>query len=145
MKSKPALSLIELLLVMSLIAILGLTSVVAFGTFRQKQALAASAQELADTISRAHIYSREEKSATAWAVKRINSQKYVLISGSKTNNIQQEMHQTEAPVYILNNSYEIWFNRATGDTNSDIKLNLTTPNGFLKTVEVSENGIIKIN
>jgi type II secretory pathway pseudopilin PulG len=144
MKRKTALTLIELVLVMGLIAILGTASLLALINFRQKQALTASAQELSDVIQRAHIYAREEKNASAWGIKRVNSTQYILVSGNKISNVIQEIHRTEEPVYLLNNDYEIWFNGATGTTEKDVQLKLTTDKGYLKTVEVNEIGVVKI-
>jgi type II secretory pathway pseudopilin PulG len=144
MKIRTALTLIEIVIVMGLVAIIGTTSILAFNNFRQKQALTASAQEMANTFQRAHIYAREEKNETAWAVKRINSTQYALLSGTKSKNVQIEVHQTEDPAYVVNNDYELWFNRAMGNTGSNLKIEITTPKGFNKYVEVNENGVARI-
>jgi prepilin-type N-terminal cleavage/methylation domain-containing protein len=139
---KKAFTLVEIVLVMGIISILSTTSLIAFNNFRQKQTLVASAEELANALLRAHIYAREEKDESAWGVKRINNEEYILLSGSKTTPAQKEIHQTERPTYIATNDFEIWFKRGTGSADAPVAIELTTPAGYSRTVDVNINGII---
>jgi len=62
-----------------------------------------------------------------------------LVSGTKISNIQREHHKTTTPVYILNNDFDIWFNRTTGSTSQIATIRLSTPNGLTRNIEININ------
>ena len=59
MRNKPALTLIELVLVVTIVSILATAGVLGMFTIRSKQALELSAENLAGAFKQAHLFARE--------------------------------------------------------------------------------------
>ena len=80
MKFKPALSLIELLLVVSLIGILSLPGVLGIINIRARQSLDVSTNKFAEIMRQAHIFSRENRESLSWGVKGTDKNSYQLVT-----------------------------------------------------------------
>lgn len=145
MKTHPALTLIELLIVIGLIALISGMAVISFGNIRNKQALIASAEELKSIASRAHIYARESKDEKSWGLKSDSNNSYSLLSGKPGDSDTVRTYLLEVPTEIKNGHFEIWFDIGTGEASNDKNIILESPDGRKIEIEINKNGLINMN
>lgn len=140
---KKGLTLIELLLVFSLVAILATTAFVSFSGTKMNQALFASGQQLEMILQRARIYSRDQKDYKAWGVVMHDDVSFDLVSGSeKTPTIEQTFY-LESPTKFSDHDFAVWFDPGEGTANQE-KIVLINPKGRTIEVHVSQVGLIEL-
>jgi type II secretory pathway pseudopilin PulG len=144
MKLRPALTLVELVLTMSLIAILAAGTMYAYAGAKQRYALKLSSDGLANELVRAHIFSREDKGEKSWGIKVTDDHNYAAVSRDETGvNINFEYSLAE-PVVFAPGVTEIWFDRGTGNTANNMSIGLVSPRGGTKTINITPSGVITV-
>jgi len=143
MKIRPALTLVEILIVIGLVSILAVPTYIAIGNFRSRQALATSVEELAGAIRRAQMYAREEKDGKAWGINYRDDTTYGLISGSPSNYAPEAEYVLISPTRFLVSGFEIWFEQGSGTTEEPAILEMGVPSGLQAGVEVSRSGLVE--
>lgn len=136
-------TLVEILIVLALIAILTIPLVISYQNSRTTQALRTSAEELANQIRSAHVFAREANEQKGWGVVRTSDRTYSLVSGQRDSWMEVSSRRTENGVLITNDFF-VWFDIATGETDSNYSIVLTTPNGITQTVSVVNTGLVEI-
>lgn len=144
MLKRPALTIIELILVMALLALLLVPAILGITAYRQKQALNASADILGSVLSRAHIYSREAKEQKLWGVRRKDTRSYEMISGAPGNVSVEAEFGLASPTRFVGDSFEIWFLVDTGEADSAKTIRLLAPRGNMLQVIVNKSGSVEI-
>ncbi|MFC1649380.1 Tfp pilus assembly protein FimT/FimU [Patescibacteria group bacterium] len=136
-------SLFELLVVMAILGILVIVFLTTYGTSRQNQALRVSAEEVADKIREAHIFSREQKNDVGWGIRKSGDNSYDLIKGEETAWISHSSSVLESDV-TFDGDFFIWFDPGSGETVSTHTINLINQNGHTIVIEVLESGVTEV-
>lgn len=139
----PAFSLIELIIVIALIGILSLFIGSALITARDQQALASSAETLADHLREAHIFARNARNTTAWGVRSLSTSDYVLVSGTDASWKPEKTYDLDGPVTFGGN-FAVWFEIGTGTSPVAQTIELVNPHGRKINVMVLESGVIDL-
>lgn len=142
MRIKPALTLIELVLVISIISLLSVGALYAFSTARQNYALKLSGDSVAHQLTRAHIYARENKNEESWGVKILDSKNYTLTSRDGITETTHFQFSLPDPVRFTPGVSEVWFDQVTGETENSVTLVIESPSGKTKQINVSRYGQI---
>lgn len=143
MKKYPALTLVELLVVLAILAVVGVPSLLAVGRFRSQQALASSSEELAGALRRAHIFSRESKDDRSWGVAYKDKGTFVLLSGTPGDFVPEGEYALAAPAEFAGGDFAVWFDQGTGNTVGGVTVRLTTGSGQAEVV-VTESGVVEV-
>lgn len=144
-------TLVEILVVISLIAFVAIPSILSFSNIRSRQALALGTENLASALKRAHIYAREAKGEAAWGIKFSCNNGYSLWSKDSNGILKAEVETGLPEPIIFDNCTtaipnEIWFKRGSGDANGDYILFLRPNNSLspmLSKVVVNSNGSVE--
>lgn len=143
--SRPAFSLIELLIVIAIVAILMAVGFAISSQVVVNQALRASAEQVEQQINRAHIYAREARNNELWTVK-INADKtsYQLVRGAEANQTVDSAYTLKRPATFVTAPVDIKFAKGTGYTVGNVSYSLTlmVPSGKTAVVNVSPFGLV---
>jgi type II secretory pathway pseudopilin PulG len=143
MSKKPAFTVIEILVVLTLVAALAVPSFLAIGKFRNQQAMDSAVAKLESAFKQARIYARESKDGVGWGVVLKDSSTFVLVSGIPTDFEAQSEFVLSDPVRFETGSFAVWFDQGSGNTAFEQEIGLRLPNGESKTVTVSSTGIVE--
>jgi len=140
MKLRPALTIIELVLAVSLLVILSVPALIAFNNFRMRQALLVSAENFSSAVKRAHIFARESKDAKQWGVVYVNSKRYALMSRDLTGPVTDSEYDLENPVQFSVPNFQVWFDEGTGEIAAPVGIEINIPTGQKRLIEISKSG-----
>lgn len=143
MKRFSALTIIEVLIVVSLITTLSLPLYFSYTRTQAHQSLKTSSEQLADTIRSAHLFSRESRDEKSWGVKRVNEETYALIASPKNNPHIEKYTGLETFVTMPEN-FEVWFDVGTGETNENLEINLENKYGRQVVISVYKTGVVDL-
>ena len=143
MRFKPAFTIIELLVVVALVAAIAVPSSMAIGSFRNRQAMATSVEELTGALRRAHIYAREAKDGQAWGVTFKDASSFVLVSGIPTDYSPRGEYALTAPSTFVNGGFEVWFGQGTGNVREEVSIEISQPSGLKAEVDVNKTGLVE--
>jgi Tfp pilus assembly protein FimT len=141
-KNLPALTLIELMLVIGILAVVAVPSFIAVNTFRQKQALTSAAESLQGVVTRARIYARESKGGKTWGVKYIDDSSYKLVTMASGVEETQAEYQLDSAVKFTSGSFAVWFGQVTGEASVATNIDLATRSGGGARISVSKSGLV---
>ncbi|RJR30113.1 hypothetical protein C4564_00960 [Candidatus Microgenomates bacterium] len=139
-----AFSLIELLLVVTLIGIFSVPLFITYRTSRSNQALRASAEGLANTLRSAHILAREAKDSKNWGVANSNNSTYDLLSGSQGKSEKFSTVALDEGIYF-SDGFEIWYTIGTGETKDERVVELVNQNGKTIQVQALTSGVVEVS
>lgn len=150
MKKLPALSLIELLLVIALVAILVGTGALGIISIRNKQALNISSQKFENNLKQAHIFARDDRDQQEWGIKwdTLNKDKYYVVSRSGGTETVRETIKLERPTKLdtfSGGSGDVWFDRGTGNTVNMASWVLATGSSGKMRITVNVSGVVSMN
>lgn len=143
MRTRPALTLVELILVMGLIAVLTVPFVISFSGFRQRHALKVSGENFANTVRTARVYAREERQEQSWGLRYIGVKAYSVVTGSPTSFTIYRNYELDSTVNFADSFPDIWFGQSNGETDRNYQVDFVTTSGLLAKVEISKAGIVK--
>lgn len=143
MKRQPALTLIELVVVIGVMAILGIAGVISISGFRNKQSLRVSVEGFTNNLRSARVFAREEKGKVGWGVRYVSSNSYSLVSGTPSSFSVKSIYYLDGPVTFEGSFSDVWFGQATGQVSSPTSIELVAVDGKTATVEVTSVGLIK--
>lgn len=144
MRNHPAFTLIELILTIGLTALVSSFGFTSFIGIRNRQSLAASADEIKSVTDRAHIYAREGKEEKSWGIKKKDDDEYYLINGKKSSYAIIREYRLQQPTVFKEGNFEIWFDIGTGETNAEKSIILKSPKGDNAEIHVSKSGLTEI-
>ena len=138
-------TLIEVLLTISIVAILGVSVASVGARFLVSNYLENKTNELISFLQTAQINSLSGKENSNWGVKVANNQ-IILFKGSSyiTRDPAFDLF-TNLPNTINVTNQEIVFNKITGNPTSTISFNLSNNIGQTNTVSINALGIINVN
>ena len=145
MRRSPAFTLVEILVVITIIGLLTTVAFFSLITSRANQALSASAEQAAEIFRRAHIFSREAKDHKTWGVKSDSQGEYMLITYTSTPTAVQEekKYQLERGISFIGN-FNIWFARGTGEPDMAYTVELINHNQVRAGIVVTTIGAIDV-
>lgn len=144
MRLKPALTIIEILAAIAILASLTTTVFISITGMRQKRALSVSAEMFAGMVRQAHIYAREQRDEREWGVKFVNAKAYSLVWADSGGEGVSTVSDLVAPATFDGIGFEIWFAQGTGSTKFPRTVKLETPNGKSIDINVSKEGGVVI-
>lgn len=143
MKRNSAVTLIEMLVVMAVMAIIALPLYISYTRTQANQTLRASTEQLADTFRRAHVFAREAKDEKAWAVKSDSLTSYSLIAGNDAN-FKTEKATTLETFVKFPADFRVWFEVGTGDARMPQSVTIENTYGKQFVIEIFKTGIVEI-
>jgi type II secretory pathway pseudopilin PulG len=143
MKTRPAMTIVEIVLVIGLIAVFIAPFVVSISGFRSRHALKSSGENLANSFRTAKVYAREERDEMAWGIRFVNSKSYSIISGQPASFTINSTYLLDTPVEFADSFSDIWFLQSRGETDKDYTVTLVIPGGVTGEVRISKAGIVK--
>jgi prepilin-type N-terminal cleavage/methylation domain-containing protein len=144
MNNKPALTLIELVIVMALVAILSGVAVINFRKMRENQAMKLSSENIVSELNRVRIFSRENRNEKSWGLKVVSESAYTIKVRDESGVSDLASYELSSPVLFADANFEVWFDQVTGNTGEDKRLQLRTPSGSVKNINISQYGVINI-
>lgn len=143
MKLSPAFTLIEILVVVSLIGLLSLGGVTAFITAKNNQDLSQSTDHIVDTIRRAHIFSRDGREEKEWGV-RFQAKEYDLIKRFNDSEPAQvdTAYTLPSSVELTGPFPEIWFGKGTGEIDMMTLVHIQNSNNQQTRIRVEKTGVV---
>jgi len=145
MRNKPALTLIELVLVVTIVSILATAGVLGMFTIRSKQALELSAENLAGAFKQAHLFAREGRDQSDWGVRSDGGKKFSLIKSDLPENVNEvTKFQLEPPAVFDISAAEVWFNRENGGTTANVSWRVKSARAGTAMVEVTTTGVVTV-
>lgn len=143
MKTRPAITIVEIVLVIGLIAVFIAPFVVSISGFRSRHALKSSGENLANAFRTARVYAREERDEMSWGIRFVNSKSYSIISGQPASFAITSTYLLDNPVEFTDSFPDIWFLQSRGDTDRDYNVSVGIPGGVKGNVYISKAGIVK--
>lgn len=138
-----ALTIIEILIVVSLIGIISFPLYLSYSRNQANQGLRSSSEQLVTILETAHISSREVKEQKNWGVKSLSEKSFALVKGNRLTP-QIEKTITLETFVSFPNSFEVWFDAGTGDTSEEKAIVIQNTIGNTKIIDVFKTGIIEI-
>ena len=140
MRKQRGVTLLELLLVISILLILGTTSFTVGSGFLIRNALRTTTQELASNLRLAQLNSIASKEDRQWGVDVTSSEIRLFAVGDSSYDIVYDL-----PGSVSVNIGNVVFDNLTGNPNSTITFTLTSNIGDSNTISVNELGIVDVN
>ncbi len=144
MKSSPAFTIVEILIVF---AILGIILIPAFSSYvrsRANQDLQGSGEELANVLRIAHIFSRELKDEVDWGVRQgSNESTYELVKDQAVPVVDKSytLHQDIG----FSSNFTIWFQKNDGFIPSQQTIILQNKYSKVFKVTVLVTGVVEVH
>lgn len=139
---KSAFTLLEVLIVVTLIGIITIPLYISYTRTQANQGLRSTTEQLSDALTQAHIYAREARDKKAWGVKRVSETSYSIVSGTPASFTELQKKNVETFV-ILPSDFAIWFEIGTGDTASEQQITIQNTYGTEKKLKITKSGIIE--
>jgi len=141
---KKGVTFIEIIVVIGLIALIGLTTIPIGASFIERGNLRNKSGELSALLRLAQINSISGKNGTNWGV-TVTPGQMVLFSGDSYATRNTDLDETfTVPGNININTGEVVFARANGNPNAPISFNISS-NLETVTITVNEIGIVDVN
>lgn len=140
---RPAFTLIELLLVITMISILAAISVPVFQSFQNKNDLIVAHQILADALRRAKILSEAGLYDSEWGV-YIGFSEIVIFQGSNystRDTSYDEIYEISSGIEVSGLT-EVVFSKGTGESSEIGSMVLTNPSGATLDLLINEAGAL---
>jgi prepilin-type N-terminal cleavage/methylation domain-containing protein len=137
-------TLFELLIVSAIFVVTLVPLLLTYRSYRTTQALAASAEAVANHTREAHIFSREARDRREWGIRSINASLYTLFSSGLEGTRDEERHALESGVEFAD-SFEILFTIGTGEALDDSVIELVNINGKETLVKISKFGVVEVS
>lgn len=140
---RPALTMIELLVVVGILAVAATPGLLAMRQLRLNQALSSSVEELAGVLRQAHIYAREGREEMGWGVRRVNDRDYELVSGGPGSSQAEVRYNLKPPAVFAGGNWEVWFDQGTGGTGEEENIEVEVGSGMAE-VNVKMSGLVEV-
>jgi Tfp pilus assembly protein FimT len=143
MRRIAALTLFEILIVLAVMAAISFPLYLSYVHSQANQSLRSSAEQLADTMRRAHVFSREARDSKEWGVKNIDSKTYALVAGS-SGTIRQESQIALEPLVTFPSDFAVWFDIGSGDAKEAYSVTLQNTYGLKTSIIVNKTGVVEV-
>lgn len=144
MNKRPALTLVELILGIAIVAVLAAAGMFGFAKVRQKQALRLSAENLVSELVRARIFSRENRGEKSWGIAGISDNQFAVVTRGSGGQVTLGTYNLMQPAEFDNANFVVWFDQGTGNTAEAKSITLIVPQGETLNVSISEFGTVEI-
>ncbi len=135
-------TLIELILVVTLVGVVFIPLLLTYGSYRTARALQASSEAVANHATSAHIFARDAKSQKEWGIKSTNDRTYAIYSSGASGEKIENSYSLEQGV-TFSEDFTILFHIGRGTTSEDSEISLTANNGVIRKIMVSASGIVE--
>lgn len=149
MKTSPAFTIIEILLVFAITAIILIPAYSSYVRSRANSGLQASAEELANVLRQAHVFSRELRGEVDWGVQAKADPDgdltgYILIKNQELPEpIVEKSYQLHRDTIFMTN-FTIWFQKNDGTVPSAGVIILKNKYGQQFKVTVLVTGVVEV-
>ena len=150
MKSRAAFTLIELLMVVSILGLLGFPFLGNYLKSRGNAEVYTSTQWTMDALQRAQLFAQSEKNNQSWGVRSVDipaGYEIVAWDTLAPNEIPIHVSAIERKTFpggiIFVNPFFVRFQQGTGKTD-DTQIILSNKNNLIQTIEISSTGIIEL-
>lgn len=140
--ARHGMTLVELLVVVVLIGVTVIPLLLSYNSYRTSQALASSAQAVANNVRSAHIFAREAREQKEWGVKSTSGFSYAIFSSGTSVNIIQQ-YPLEVGISFARD-FETLFEIGTGNLNSPQEIELINRKGNKIIITVSQTGVVEV-
>lgn len=142
MRKSTAFTLIEVLLVVTLIGVIMIPLYISYTKTQANQGLRSTTEQLSDALTQAHIFAREARDKKAWGVKRVSDNAYSIISGNPSSFTTLQTKSAEKFVSFPND-FSVWFEIGTGDTASEQEISVQNKDGITRKLKVTKTGLVE--
>jgi len=143
MRKIPALTLVEILLVVALLSIIVTGAMSSLVRARLNQALMASAEKFAIVVRQAHIFAREERDDRAWGVKYEGVDGYSLIVDGGNLDVRSS-YKLEKPSVFGSDFGEIVFAQGTGELTDGREIVVRSTDGREVKINILKTGVVEV-
>lgn len=144
MKKSPAFSLIELLVVVTIIGTVLFVLYLSYTRSQANQGLRSSAEQLVDTLRRAHVFAREARTEKSWGVVWDSKNSYSLVAGTPDKIDSREGPKQLEAFVEFPQEFNIWFDIGTGETNEAKVIVLENEYKKQMRIRIYKSGLIEI-
>lgn len=145
MRNRPALTLVELVIVMSLIVLVSTPFVISFSKMKVRGALVQTSRNMANNVRTARIYAREEKDEASWGIRFVDEKNYTMVSGKPTSYVVKKRYMLEEPIVFEDSFEDIWFGQSNGETDKHYEITLLAGGGLKTKINISKAGIVNLS
>lgn len=135
-------TLLELLLVVTLIGVLVIPLYLSYTRTQANQGLRSTTEQLENILTQAHVFAREARDKKSWGVVRDSENSYSLVSGAPSQFSILQSRSAE-PFVSFPKDFSVWFDIGTGDTSSEQIIIIKNKFDVEKKIRVSKNGVIE--
>jgi prepilin-type N-terminal cleavage/methylation domain-containing protein len=138
-------TLIELLIVIAIMALISIPTVTSYITSNDNQNVLAAANQFADILRRAHIFSREITNNRVWSVRsEAGLGSYSLVSQT-ISGVQTVEKTYSLPAGVkFNNSFTIQFDRGTGVTSANTSIIMQSLTNRQTQISIGTTGTVNV-
>lgn len=133
-------SLLEVLISVAIIGMLTMVTLPVYESFSRRNDLDIAAQQVADTLRRASVYSRATNYDSAWSVE-VLSNSVTLLRGTSHNAAYDEAFTLPGTVTASGSSL-IQFSKTTGKPTTTATVTLTSTTNEIKVLNVNAVGMV---
>ena len=137
-------TLIEMLVVISLLSVMTFPIIITYRNSRSQQALRSSSEQLADHIRTTHIFARESKDKKGWGIVSTGPSSYALAAGTLNNHTLDLVYSLEQDITFVN-GFSIWFDQGSGNTENPVSVELTNAAQKKIKIDVLKSGTVEVN
>lgn len=140
---KPALTLIEILLIITIISIVSIPSFLGVTSIRNKQALGLARENLTATFTRAHIFSREGKDDAEWGVFCKDIYTYQMLSRKLGTETVEAESSLGKGIFFDNCDWQrVWFLAQSGDVENGVIISIKNNSGVEQRIQILSSGSV---
>lgn len=136
-------SLVELLVVVAIFGLVFFPLIITYGSHRTSQALSSNAEQVANYVRAAHIFSREAQKEREWGIRSKSDSAYTLYSTGSSGIVEVQNYTLDNGV-TFESGFDILFEIGTGRAKTRKTIKLQGSNGKRIWVEVSDSGLIEV-
>ena len=143
MRLKPAFTLVEILIVVTLFGLTFFPFYFAYVRSQSNQALVVSTEQFSDILRSAHVFSREAKDKKIWAVRKESLTSYAMLSSAGSGWKIEKSYQLEKNVSFVDDFF-IKFKIGTGEIDEDKHVILENKYGKQMKVKILKAGVVEV-
>lgn len=138
-----AFTFIEILIVVTIVGLMVIPLFITYNSSRANRALDASAEEVVNNTTSAHIFARTARDQKNWGVKNLTDKTYAIVSKGK-GPVEISKRYSLEPGVKFDKNFQILFDIGTGETKKDEEIKLVNDNGISKTVKIFATGVVEV-
>ena len=140
---RKGLTLIELLLVITIVGVLFIPLLITYRTARTTRALDTSAEEIKNHATSAHIFAREAREKLNWGLVSSSDSTYAIVKEDALGRQTFQNYTLPSGVKFVSN-FEVIFKIGSGETDGEKIISLINSNGLERKIQILSTGIVEV-